>query len=332
MKETFEIIKKLSFGKILNYLKINISYFSYFFLGGKTVKGLPFSLSVEPTNICNLNCLQCPTGQQTLTRETGTLNIETYEKIIYQNKNNLISLILYFQGEPFITDKIYDFINIVSKNKIYTITSTNGHYLDKENCEKIVKSGLNKLIISLDGTSQEKYVIYRQGGDFIKVINGIKNIVDAKKQHNSKLPIIELQFLVFKHNQHQINDFKTLSKKLKVDKFKLKTAQIYNLDSDVDLIPTIKKYSRYKKDENGKYKIKSKLKNRCYRMWTSSVLTWNGNVVPCCFDKDANYNMGNINKMYFKQIWKNNDYNKFRNAIKNNRAKINICRNCTEGL
>ncbi|RLD48488.1 MAG: radical SAM protein, partial [Bacteroidetes bacterium] len=303
MKETYFVIKKLTFSKIINYLKLNISYFFYFNLNKKKINGLPYSLSVETTNICNLNCLQCPTGQKTLTRPTGNITTETFNKIITQNKKNLISVILYFQGEPFISDKIYDFINIASENKIYTITSTNGHFLNKDNCKKIVKSKLNKLIISLDGTSQETYETYRKGGNYNTVIEGIKNITEAKKQTKSKLPIIELQFLVFRHNQHQINEFKQLAKHLKVDKYKLKTAQIYDFDKNSDLIPTIDKYSRYKLDKNGNYKIKNKLKNRCYRMWTSSVVTWNGNIVPCCFDKDAKHKLGNINSGKFADIW-----------------------------
>ena len=138
--------------------------------------------------------------------------------------------------------------------------------------------------------------------------------------------------MVFKHNQHQINDFKNLAKQLNVDKFKLKTAQIYDFEKNSDLIPTIAKYSRYTIDENGNFKIKSKLKNRCYRMWTSSVVTCNGDVVPCCFDKDARYKLGNINNEAFNSIWKNNNYTNFRKQIKTNRKSIDICRNCTEGL
>ncbi len=332
MKETYFVIKKLTFSKIINYLKLNISYFFYFNLNKKKINGLPYSLSVETTNICNLNCLQCPTGQKTLTRPTGNITTETFNKIITQNKKNLISVILYFQGEPFISDKIYDFINIASENKIYTITSTNGHFLNKDNCKKIVKSKLNKLIISLDGTSQKTYETYRKDGNYNKVIEGIKNITEAKNRTKSKLPIIELQFLVFRHNQHQINEFKQLAKHLKVDKYKLKTAQIYDFDKNSDLIPTIDKYSRYKLDKNGNYKIKNKLKNRCYRMWTSSVVTWNGNIVPCCFDKDANHKLGNINSGKFADIWQNKKYYNFRNSIKTNRANIDICKNCTEGL
>ena len=55
----------------------------------------------------------------------------------------------------------------------------------------------------------------------------------------------------------------------------------------INLIPTIDKYSRYRKDKNGKMQIKSGLSNHCWRLWHANVITWDGLVVPCCFDKDA---------------------------------------------
>lgn len=332
MNEIYHLLKVITFKKVVNYLKLSLSYFFFFYLGGKKIKGLPFSLSVEPTNLCNLNCLECPTGQNTLTRKKGDIDFSLYNKIIAQNRKTLITLILYFQGEPLINDKIFELINLASKNKIYTITSTNGHYLNVENCKKIVESKLNKLIISLDGINQQTYQEYRVGGNYKTVINGINNLIETKKNLKSKLPIIELQFLVFKHNQHQITDFKILAKKLNVDKYKLKSAQIYDLEKNKYLIPTINKFSRYKKDENGNFIIKSKLKNHCSRMWKSSVITWQGDVVPCCFDKDAKYVLGNINNNDFKIIWKNNNYLKFRESIKTDRQNIDICKNCSEGL
>jgi radical SAM protein with 4Fe4S-binding SPASM domain len=62
------------------------------------------------------------------------------------------------------------------------------------------------------------------------------------------------------------------------------------------------------------------------------VITWDGIVSPCCFDKDAKYKFGNIFVEKFKDIWTNNKYTNFRKAIIKNRKGIDICTNCTEGL
>ncbi len=116
-----------------------------------------------------------------------------------------------------------------------------------------------------------------------------------------------------------------------VNEVKLKTAQIYNYKNGNALIPTIEKYSRYQKLEDGTYRVKNKLLNQCWKLWHSSVITWDGQVVPCCFDKDATHKMGNLKNQSFEKIWNDNSYNSFRKSLTKGRSNIDICKNCTEG-
>ncbi len=333
MKEIFLIASKITIKKIINATKVYISFlFSIFFKNNKRF-GLPISISIEPTSICNLKCPECPTGLDELTRYKGHIDFNIYKKTIDELSPYLMNLILYFQGEPFLNKEIFKLIEYSAKTKnIFTITSTNGHFLDIKTSIKIINSGLDKLIISIDGTSQEVYERYRKTGNLETVIQGVKNIISAKKELKSKTPYIVIQFLVFKFNEHQISDIKKLCKDLQVDKLELKSAQIYDFENDIDFIPSNKKYSRYKKNDIGVYEIKSKLNNKCKRLWESSVITNTGEVLPCCFDKDAKYSFGNINDKNFKRINNNNKSLKFRKLLSSDRKQIDICKNCTEGL
>ena len=137
-------------------------------------------------------------------------------------------------------------VRYASDKKIYTATSTNAHFLTKENAEKTVQSGLDRLIISIDGTTQEVYENYRIGGKLEKVLEGTKNIIQAKKRLKVSKPHIIFQFLVVRPNEHQIQEAKELAKKLGVDEIKFKTAQIYDYENGSDLIPTLDKYARYR--------------------------------------------------------------------------------------
>ena len=101
-----------------------------------------------------------------------------------------------------------------SENKIYTATSTNAHYLNDENARKTVESGLDRLIISIDGTSQETYQAYRIGGSLDKVIEGTKNLMHWKKKLKSSTPHVIFQFLVVKQNEHQLEDVKRIAKEM----------------------------------------------------------------------------------------------------------------------
>jgi radical SAM protein with 4Fe4S-binding SPASM domain len=290
------------------------------------------SLSIEPCSVCNLQCRECPSGNGNLKRQKGFMDLALFNKIIEENYRKLSYIILYFQGEPFLNPVFFDMIESSVAKNIYTISSTNGHFLDRQNSEKTVKSGLDKLIISLDGADQKSYSEYRKGGDFQTVVKGISELTEARKKLKSKTPFIELQFLVSRYNEHQIEDIKKLSTGLHCDKLTFKSLQINDLTKCSDLLPLNQKYSRYLKNDDGTFRIKNKLKNKCWRMWSSAVVTIEGNVVPCCFDKDANYTMGSVTEKSLKEIWNNDLYSNFRKKILSSRSETDICRNCTEGI
>ncbi len=222
-------------------------------------------------------------------------------------------------------------VKYASSKKIYTATSTNAHYLTDENAKKTIESGLDRLIISIDGTTQETYEQYRVGGQLSKVIEGTKNIIKWKKELRSKTPHIIFQFLVVKPNEHQIEEVKKLAKDLGVDEVGLKTAQIYDYEKGSSLIPDIDEYSRYKKNRDGSYSIKNEMHDNCWKMWHSCVITWDGKVVPCCFDKDAHHQLGDVKDQSFSSLWKGTKYKAFRTSLMKSRDEIEMCKNCTEG-
>lgn len=259
------------------------------------------------------------------------LQQELFKSTINQVATRLSYLIFYFQGEPYLNPGFLDMVQFASKKGIYTATSTNAHYLTTENIKRTLESGLDRLIISIDGTTQETYQAYRVGGKLEKVIESTRQLVAMKKQLKLKTPHIVFQFLVVKPNEHQIPDVYKLANELGVDEVVLKTAQIYNYENGSDLIPDQGKYSRYRKTTSGKYEIKSSLDNHCWKMWHSCVITWDGKVVPCCFDKDAHFIMGDLNKNSFEEIWFGDQYNQFRSSLLKSRKEIEICKNCTEG-
>ena len=301
---------------------------------GKTVQwGTPVSISFEPTTSCNLRCPECPSGLRSFTRPTGMLKDDFFKETIDQLYKDLLYLVFYFQGEPYLNPAFLDMVKYASSKKIYTATSTNAHYLNDQIAKKTVESGLDRLIISVDGSTQETYEKYRIGGKLDKVLEGAANVVKWKKQLKSKTPFIIFQFLVVRHNEHQIADIKKLAKEIGVDEVRLKTAQVYDYENDPNqLIPTLEKYSRYRKDKTGTMKFKGRNDRHCWRLWHDPVITWDGSVVPCCFDKDATHKLGSLKQNTFKEIWQNKEYQKFRTSVLHSRSNIDICTNCSEGV
>jgi len=330
--DTLNLFSKLTVRRAWNAGKVLSSYYLSMLMKKPIQWGYPISISFEPTTSCNLRCPECPSGLRAFTRPTGMLQEDFFSNTIDQLSKDLLYLIFYFQGEPYLNPSFLEMVKYAAAKGIYTATSTNAHYLNNANAKKTVESGLDRLIISIDGTSQDVYQQYRIGGNLNKVLEGARNIVRWKKELNSKTPFIFFQFLVVKPNEHQIEEVKQLAKEIGVDEVRFKTAQVYDYKNDPNqLIPSIGKFSRYKKNESGEYKVKNALNNHCWRLWHATVITWDGLVVPCCFDKDAQHKLGDLKGKPFKEIWHNEKYIHFRRQVLQSRKNIDICANCSEG-
>jgi radical SAM protein with 4Fe4S-binding SPASM domain len=333
LNDSFNFLSKLSLRRLWNAIKVYTSFQGSRLLNKPLQWGYPISISVEPTTSCNLRCPECPSGLREFTRPTGMLQKDFFRQTIDDIYKDLLYLIFYFQGEPYLNRDFLEMVKYAADKKIYTATSTNAHYLTDEVAKKTVESGLDRLIISIDGTTQDVYKQYRVGGNLDKVIEGAKNIVKWKKKLKSKTPFVFFQFLVVKPNEHQIEDIKKLAKEVGVNEVRFKTAQVYDYENDPNnLIPVNEKYSRYKKDKGGNYIAKNKLANHCWKLQHANVITWDGLVVPCCFDKDATHQLGNLKMQSFKEIWNNDNYKQFRRELKTSRKNIDICANCSEGV
>lgn len=330
--DTINFLSKVTARRLWNGIKVLSSYYLSKWTKHAVQWGYPVSLSFEPTTSCNLRCPECPSGLRAFTRPTGMLRTDFFRQTIDQLSGELLYLVFYFQGEPYLNPAFLDMVSYASAKGIYTATSTNAHYLNDHNARRTVESGLDRLIISIDGTTQEVYEQYRVGGRLEKVLEGARNVVRWKKALKSKTPFIFFQFLVVRPNEHQLDDIRQLAAQVGVDQVRFKTAQVYDYQNDPNgLIPVQSNYSRYRSLPNGDRSPKHRLNNHCWRLWHATVITWDGLVVPCCFDKDAQHPLGDLKGMPFKEVWQNERYVRFRRQVLQSRKNIDICANCSEG-
>ncbi|MBI1836145.1 MAG: SPASM domain-containing protein [Flavobacteriia bacterium] len=331
IQDSLNIIKHVSVFRLWNLVLLKGSYVFSKWTKKTRLKGLPFALSIEPTTACNLSCPECPSGLKQFTRATGKLNLDFHKKILDSVGKQVFYINYYFQGEPFLNPQFLELIREAKKRNIYTATSTNAHFIDSEKAIEIVNSGLDRLIISIDGLTQETYANYRVNGELSKVIEGTKNILRAKNELKSHTPHLIFQFLVVQQNEHEIAALHQMAQDLNIKDVRLKTAQFYEYKHGNILMPKDENYSRYKKLKDGTFALKYKVGNHCWRMWSSSVITWDGSIVPCCFDKDAKHILGTIQNQEFQQIWTAKKYKLFRTSVLLHRNQIDICQNCSEG-
>lgn len=298
----------------------------------------PIKLTVCSGNVCNLKCALCPVGQNDKGRNKGLMEFCTFKKIIDECGPYLYKLDLFNWGEPFLNKDIFKMVRYAKKFKIKVIISSNLKHFNEKVCSELIKSGVDDLIVSLDGTSQESVNKYQVGNDFNEVISNIKKLVKEKKALNSIKPIIQWRFLVNRYNENEIEEAKDLAKEIGVDKLEI---TIFRCDMGNELLFTSKEQfenvqewlpgnetlSMY--DYPNKMKKKTKVKE-CSWLWTQATINWNGSVSPCCAVWHEKFDFGNINSVSFRKIWNNKKYQEARRINRGDRinALDSICSIC----
>jgi radical SAM protein with 4Fe4S-binding SPASM domain len=292
---------------------------------------VPPILTIEPTVRCNLHCPQCITGMGKIHREQDDLNLDIFKQIIEEIGDRIWYLLLFNQGEPFLHPDFIEFIRLAKQKRIYVTTSTNGHFFNDENSvAQFIASGIDTVIVSLDGADLDTYASYRQGGDFQRVLQGVENLLSIRRKLKAKTPKIFFQCLVTRKNEHQLDQLKELAKELGVDRLLLKTFQLESIKTGSDFLPTRIEWRRYRIQKD-KITIKNQRHKSCARLWYSSVILSDGRIVPCCFDKNGSYEIGRIDQSTsFQKIWHSKAYHKFREKILKGSMTIGICHNCTQ--
>ncbi len=325
------LLEYFTLKRFVNSLKILLSY-NFSVLSKKAlVWGMPVSYSIEPTNHCNLKCPECPSGLGSLTRPAGLMKPEFFEKLIDEISLDGFYLQLFFQGEPYINKNLPRMIRYAQEKNMYVSVSTNGHFINRHNVDEVLEAAPDKIIYSMDGLDEKSYQNYRVGGTFAKADDGLRVLTSRKKSLKRKKPFVELQFIVMKQNEHLLDKVLEYGREAGVDKVVFKTMQVSTYENALHFLPVNKKYRRYEVGA-GIFKVKGKLKNKCFALWRTSVITWDGTVVPCCFDKDAEFGFGMLNGGGFKRVWTSDEYIVFRQKILFGREGIDMCSNCTEGM
>lgn len=290
----------------------------------------PLFVSVEPAAVCQLRCPACPVGLRHLDVSTSrdlerTMSLDVWHRVLSQIRDTAFIVQFYFQGEPLLNKNLPQMIAEAHEAGLYTIVSTNAQALTTEWAEALVQAGLNRIIVSMDGLSDESYNAYRVGGSLEKCKEAIAWLRKAKRVTGYGLPVIELQCLRLKTNEHEWGQFKREYKRLGADRLVFKTAQLYDYASGHPLMPSNPRYSRYIQGSDGSYH-RRKLSKRCFRVWSGAVVTTSGEVLPCCYDKAHAYAYGNITERPLAELFSSKKAQAFRRAAW--KEQPDICKEC----
>lgn len=330
LRYIFFMFKHITFVRFINFLIVEWELFTR-----KTVvKGYPYYLFVEPTNICQLKCPLCHTGANINIRPKGKMDLGLLKRIVDQMGKYAFNVFLHNKGEPLLHDDIFHFINYCSKANVGTTISTNFNCsFTEEKAEMLIRSGLESLVVSIDGATQETYAQYRIGGDFTVVIRNLEILLKKKKYLRVKNPFIEWQFLILKHNEKDIQKVKKLARDMGVDSLVFIKAVLpfgYRDEDQVKQWFPTKTNLRIKQG----YDMADNMRNKCWFLWWVAVINYDGGISPCCYVADKSTDFGKMSDHAFREIWNNGNYRFARSLFTDKRGSVNldadvICKKCS---
>lgn len=315
LKKTF-FSRYVSLKKFLNLFSVALQYL----FKVSEVRGYPIKAVLDPTNACQLKCPLCPVGRGDKSRDIGFMSFETFKKVVDEIGQYLLQIDLYNWGEPLLNREIFKMVEYANSKRIRTRISTNLINLSEDDTESMIKSGLDEIIVSIDGASEETYKVYKVGGSFSKVIQNIKLIQKKKEELRAKNPEVVWQFLIMKQNECELKEAESLAKKLKVRFRKIPTRADMGIEVFLSDEEKIKRFSDWFPSEKfSRYDIKKKRRKirprSCFFLWTYIVVNWDGSVSPCCSIYPKKYDFGDIKEGVLK-VWNNEKYKMAREIVR----------------
>ena len=335
-----KLIKKLNPKFIF---KVGLGTFSCFASSEKAY-ALPIRAEIENGAGCNLRCEMCPINK--MKRKKGFLSFDNFKKIYDQINPPYLNLTGY--TESFLNKDIFKMIAYGKNKGSFIKLDSNATILKDKIISEIIKSGADAISISVDGSTEKTYGNIRKGGKLKNVLENLKRLINEKDKQNSEMQI-DIAIVVQKNNINDIVNIIKLLDKLGTDhinptpvveydikeyeKFTLKNyiEELKKLIQDISKLKTktkinydsLKQYLKDYDEKNIKYQTES-----CFVPWYNTYITWEGDVVPCCYHYDNQVKFGNVFEENFKKIWNNKKYKKFRkNMIQNGRTST-ICQTC----
>lgn len=285
---------------------------------GETVlRSRPYIFTIDTGNVCNLRCPLCPTGVHTLERRQSLMTLRTFETVLDRIAPWAVEIVMHNWGEPFLNPEILAMIGAARAASVGTTISSNLNLVHRGDdfLEAVVDSGLDHLTVSLDGTTQDVYGTYRRGGDIEAVFHNLRTLLAYRNRTGRRTPTVEWQFLVMKHNEHQVESARRLARQLGVDRLRLTSAGLpFNQLDDMQLatqwlsdLPAYQAYHPRAIAQRGYL-----FDERCFYLYRGMTINPGGEVSPCCVVYHAQHDFGSLLTDDLDTVWNNAHYRSSR--------------------
>lgn len=302
--------------------------------GQTHLKSRPYIYIIDPTNACNLRCPLCPTGNLTNNRPKKMMSFECFTSIIDQIRPYAIEVILYNWGESLLHPRVFDMIRYASDANIGTTVSSHFNNVTDEMIERMIGSGLEHLTVSLDGATQEVYEKYRVRGNLADALSALERLQRRKKERRSHTPVVEWQFIVMRHNEHEIAQAEAIARRLGVERFRtlgvgLPFDELENVDLAAQWMSDDPRYRGYHPEPI--LKRGYLYDEPCFYPYRAMTINPDGAVAPCCAISHTKWDFGNIQTQSLDEIWNSHHYQSARSLFSDRpiaNPRTTVCDGC----
>lgn len=276
------------------------------------LKSLPYLLIIDPCNYCNLRCPLCPTGTGDLGRRQSMLSLDHFKAYFDPLADHLFEAYLHNWGESLLNKQVYDMIAYAQSRNVGTNLSTNLSETTSADLDALLDSGLEYLVVSLDGASAESYSKYRVRGNFDKVVANLNELLRRRRQRRLTTPRVEWQFIVMKTNEHEIELAERMAGQIGVDRLRfIPVGMPYNVPDRQAVAAqwypvTVQGRSHSPGDVELQYGQANK-PSPCFYLYRSMVVNADGGVSPCCVVFKESSDFARLPVSSIRSLW-NNDY------------------------
>ncbi len=298
----------------------------------------PYLLILDPCNYCNLRCPLCPTGLKDLGREQSMMSFEHFRHYFDPHIPYLFEVYMHNWGESLINKEVYRMIAYAQEHNVGTNLSSNLVILDSEDIDNLLDCGLEYLVVSLDGTTPESYEQYRIRGDYDRVMENLRELIRRRNLRQQKTPVIEWQYIVMKHNEHEIPEAERLAREIGVDKLRfIPVGMPYEIKNRKEVadrwFPTGVSGRVESSHEEQQFGQADK-PGPCFYLYRSMVINPDGGVSPCCVVYQQNRDFAQLSvdrPIDVQAIWNNAHYRSARSLYSHKKPESHqatVCDGC----
>jgi len=303
--------------------------------------GMPIDLYVEPTGACNYRCLKCamlnpgyvddgPVGG------SKHMPLERFESIMDEVADTLLTVRLWHYGEPLLNRALPDMVASAKRRGVFTALNTNASRLDAAASARLIEAGLDYLVVSCDAVSRESYRLYHGVDRYERVMENLGAFTATKRRLRSRFPFFDLQFIVMRENEREIDRLRGLARDLGANKLSVLALDErdanYHLDPGIaspeDLMPA----DPALRMDPGLLDVS----RSCRLPFEQPVIRYSGTVLPCVSDQKHEHVVGHLfttsegEGTSFKEIWNGPAYRAYRRAVARNDGSNPLCDGCPQ--